>query len=154
MKYVLLLGRIFYSVIFILSAISHFSEQSITYAAARGVPLASLLVPASGALILLGGLSIFIGYKARLGAWLIVIFLIPVTLMIHRFWGIADPARASLQQVLFLKNLSMLGGALIIAFFGAGPLSVDRKLLKPRSQGYTNNPTNRLSRQRQIKKYF
>lgn len=127
MKYILLLGRIFYSTIFILSALGHFSKQSIHFAASLGVPMASFLVPLSGILILLGGISILLGYKARYGAWLIVVFLVPVTLVIHRFWGIADPMKAGLQQVMFLKNLSMLGGALIIAYFGSGPMSIDRK---------------------------
>lgn len=127
LKYVLLLGRIFYSTIFILSSIGSFSRQSIDFAAARGVPLASVLIPLSGILILLGGLSILLGYKARYGAWLIVIYLVPLTLLLHRFWGVEDPMRAGLQQVMFLKNLSMLGAALIIAYFGSGPLSLDRK---------------------------
>jgi putative oxidoreductase len=127
MKYIPILGRIFYSIIFILSGFSHFSKQSIQFAANQGVPMASFLVPFSGILILLGGISILLGYKARLGAWLIVIFLVPVTLMIHKFWAISDPMKASLQQVMFLKNLSMLGAALIIAYFGSGPLSIDKK---------------------------
>jgi putative oxidoreductase len=127
MKYVLLLGRIFYSLIFILASIENFSRESIDFAAARGVPIASILVPLSGILILLGGLSILLGYKARYGALLIVIFLIPVTLVLHKFWGIDDPMKAGLQQAMFLKNLSMLGAALIIAYFGSGPLSLDKK---------------------------
>ncbi len=127
MKYILLLGRIFYSIIFILSSIGHFSRQSIDFATSRGIPMASILVPLAGILILLGGLSILLGYRARCGAWLIVIFLVPVTLLIHKFWGIDDPMRAGLQQVMFLKNLAMLGAALIIAYFGSGPLSLDKR---------------------------
>jgi putative oxidoreductase len=45
--------------------------------------------------------------------------------MLHNFWAVADPMMAQMQQTMFLKNLSMLGGALLIAHFGAGPLSVD-----------------------------
>src|SRR5205085_7119999 len=97
------------------------------YAANQGVPLATWLVPLSGIIALLGGISILIGYKARYGAWLLVLFLIPVTLMMHKFWGLADANAAKLQQIMFLKNLSMLGGAFLIAYFGSGPLSVDRK---------------------------
>jgi len=127
MNYVLLLGRIFYSLIFILSSLGHFSQKSIHYATSRGVPMAEFLVPAAGILILLGGLSILLGYRARMGAWLIVIFLVPVTLIVHRFWGMSDPVRASLQQVMFLKNLALLGGALIITYFGSGPFSLTKK---------------------------
>ncbi len=96
------------------------------------MPAARVLVPLSGALALLGALSLLIGYQARLGAWLLVLFLLPVTLVMHNFWAATDPAVAQLQQVMFLKNLSMLGGALLLAHFGAGPLSLDAYLRRPR----------------------
>jgi putative oxidoreductase len=127
MRYVVLLGRIFYAAIFILASVGHFSQPAIRYAESYGVPAAYLLVPLSGLISLVGGLSILFGYKARYGAWLIVIFLVPITLAMHSFWGITDPVEASLQRTMFMKNLSMLGGALLIAYFGSGPMSVDKK---------------------------
>ena len=135
MKYLVLLGRIFYSLIFIKSSIGHFSSSSIGYAAGKGVPLASIAVPLAGILALLGGLSILLGYKARWGAWLIVLFLVPVTVLMHNYWTITDTMMQKTQESMFFKNLSMLGGALLIAYFGAGPLSLDEKA-KIRS----NNP--------------
>jgi putative oxidoreductase len=45
----------------------------------------------------------------------------------HRFWGLPDPAMARMQYIQFSKNLSMLGGALLIAYFGAGPFSFDAR---------------------------
>lgn len=125
MKYVVLLGRILYTTIFLMAAPGHFTAKTIAFAASKGVPIASLAVPVSGVIAFLGGLSILLGYKARLGAWFIVLFLIPVTIMIHNFWAIADPMQAQMQQVNFMKNLSMLGAALLIANFGSGPLSLD-----------------------------
>jgi hypothetical protein len=74
-----------------------------------------------------GGVSILAGYKARYGAWLIVLFLVPVTVMMHNFWTITDPMAKSMQQIMFMKNLSMLGAAMFIAYLGSGPLSVDNK---------------------------
>ncbi len=124
LDYVALLGRILYSAIFIFSAPNHFRAQYIGFAAAQGVPLAPLAVPLSGLIAGLGGLSIALGYRARLGAWLIVLFLVPVTLMLHRFWGLSDPQAAMLQLAMFMKNLSMLGAALLIARIGSGPLSL------------------------------
>jgi putative oxidoreductase len=53
-----------------------------------------------------------------------VLFLIPVTLTMHRFWGLSDPQLVQLQQAMFMKNLSTLGAALIIARVGSGPLSL------------------------------
>jgi putative oxidoreductase len=123
---VLLVGRIFFAAIFLTAGPRHFSAQTIAYAAQQGVPLANLVVPFSGALAVLGGLSILLGYRARIGAWLIVLFLIGVTPMMHRFWGVADPMMAQNQMIHFMKNLSMLGGALIITQFGTGPWSLDR----------------------------
>jgi putative oxidoreductase len=123
--FIVLMGRVLYSVIFIAATPGHFSGETIRYAASHGVPFPEFMVPAAGILGLIGGLSVLAGYKARLGAWLLVIFLIPVTLMMHNFWAVADPAAAKMQQVMFMKNLGLLGGALLIAYFGAGPASAD-----------------------------
>ena len=126
MKYLVLAGRILYAAIFLISAPGHFTEKMISFAAGKGVPMAHLAVPLAGVICFLGGLSVLLGYKAKLGAWLLVIFLVPVTLMIHNFWAIADPVQARIQYINFMKNLSMLGAALMIASFGSGPLSIDR----------------------------
>ena len=68
-----------------------------------------------------------LGYRAKVGAWLIVLFLVPVTLMMHNFWAEKDPMAAQMQMAVFLKNLTMLGGALLISQFGAGALSLDAR---------------------------
>jgi putative oxidoreductase len=122
-----LLGRFFFVLIFLLSGPNHFSKQTIAYAASQGVPLASVAVPLSGLIALLGGLSILLGYRAKIGAWLIVLFLVPVTLLLHKFWGISDPTIAQMQMIMFMKNVSILGGALLISQFGAGPFSLDAR---------------------------
>ena len=120
-------GRFFFALIFLVAGANHFNRQTIGYAASQGVLLASIVVPLSGALAIAGGLSILLGYRAKLGAWLIVLFLIPVTLMMHKFWTVADPMMAQLQMILFMKNVSMLGGALLISHFGGGPFSLDAR---------------------------
>ena len=125
MKYIVLAGRVLYSYIFVTSALGHFSQHTIEYAASKGLPMAAVLVPLAGAMALVGGVSILIGWNARWGAWLLVLFLLPVTIVIHKFWGISDPMTAQMQKVMFMKNLSMLGAALLIAYFGSGPLSID-----------------------------
>lgn len=130
MKFLVLLGRIFYSAIFIGSGIGHFTAGAVQYAQAQHVPSAEVLVPLSGAIAVLGGLSILLGYKARLGAWLIVIFLVPATLMMHNFWDVQDSNDKMIQQAMFMKNLSMLGAALLIAYWGAGPCSLCKRKKK------------------------
>lgn len=127
MKFLVLLGRIFYSVIFLKAGLGHFSKPTIEYAASQGVLMAEVLVPLSGIMALAGGLSVLVGYKAKLGAWVLILFLVPVTVLMHNFWGVPDPMAARMQQIMFMKNLSMIGAALLIAYFGAGPLSIDEK---------------------------
>ena len=122
-----LLGRVFFSLIFLMAGLNHFSKQTIAFAASQGVPLASIAVPLAGIIAVIGGLSILLGYRAKLGAWLIVLFLVPVTFAMHKFWGISDPMTAQTQMIMFMKNVSMLGGALLISQFGAGPLSIDAR---------------------------
>jgi len=127
MKFIVLSGRILYSLIFLQAIMFHFSEKAITYATFAGVPFALFLVPLSGIMAFAGALSIILGYKAKLGAWLIIFFLIPITFMMHAFWKETDPMHAQFQMSMFMKNLSMLGAAFMISYFGSGPLSLDKR---------------------------
>jgi putative oxidoreductase len=127
MKTTILVGRILFSLIFIFAAFGHFKQEEIAYAVAAGVPLAKLAVPASGLLSLVGGLSVALGYRAKLGGWALVVFLVPVTLMMHNFWTVTDPMMRQMQLVMFLKNVGLIGGALIIAVHGAGAYSLDAR---------------------------
>jgi len=122
-----LFGRILFASLFVMASFGHFSSQEIAFAAAQGVPLASIVVPVSGLMALVGGLSVALGYKARLGAVLVILFLIPVTVMMHNFWAVSDPIAAQDQMAHFLKNVSLIGSALFIFHFGAGPLSLDAR---------------------------
>ena len=124
---VVVLGRFLFVLIFLMAGPLHFSKQEVAYAVTQGVPLASILVPFSGVMAFAGGLSILLGYRAKLGAWLLVLFLVPVTLMMHNFWAVHDPMMAQVHMAMFMKNLSMLGGALLISQFGAGPFSLDAR---------------------------
>jgi len=124
---VVLLGRFLFALIFLLAGPSHFSQQTIAFAASQGVPLAHFAVPASGILALLGGLSILLGYRVKFGAWLIVLFLLPATFIMHKFWGISDPVAAQTQMAMFMKNIALVGSALLISQFGAGSLSLDSR---------------------------
>ncbi|MEO8183800.1 MAG: DoxX family protein [Deltaproteobacteria bacterium] len=126
-SYLVPLGRLLFAFIFVETVPARFSPQTIANAVNAGMPLASVLVPASGILTLLGGLSVLLGYRARIGALLLVLFLIPATLLMHAFWTVPDPVMARIQTVMFMKNLSMLGAALIIIYFGAGPFSIDAR---------------------------
>ncbi len=123
----LLLGRFFFALIFLMAGPNHFASQTIAYAASQGVPLASIAVPLSGVIAILGGLSILLGYRVRIGAMLIALFLVGVTPMLHNFWAVTDPMMHQMQMIMFMKNVSMLGGALLLSQFGAGPWSLDNR---------------------------
>ena len=81
---------------------------------------------------LVGELSVLLGFKTRIGAGLLVIFLVPVTMMMHNFWTSTDPLTHQIERAMFLKNLTMLGGALVISYYGADPLSLDALLNRAR----------------------
>lgn len=120
-------ARVLFSLLFVFSGLGHFADQTIAYGASKGVPMAEILVPFSGLMIIVGGLSVMLGYHARIGALLIMLFLATVTGIMHNFWAIPDPAQAQVQMINFFKNLSLFGGALLICFYGAGPISIDAR---------------------------
>ena len=127
MKTTTLVGRILYSLIFLMAVPGHFKAETIAYATAQGVPLADLAVPASGLLALVGALSVALGYKARWGALGLIAFLVPVTFTMHNFWTVADPMMHQLQLVMFMKNVALIGTALFFVANGAGAYSLDAR---------------------------
>ena len=128
MKYIVLTGRVLFSLIFLMTVMSHFKKETIDYASMQGVPAASILVPLSCIIAFAGGLCIALGFKAKMGAWLIVIFLVPVTFCMHAFWKETEAMQMHMQMAHFMKNIALLGAAFLISYFGAGPLSIDEKI--------------------------
>ncbi len=128
MDLVLLLGRILFSLLFILSGINHFAQLDgmSQYAASAKVPAPKLAVLVTGIMLLLGGLSVLLGYQVRVGALLLFLFLVPAAFIMHRFWGLSDPMMKATQMAHFLKNLALAGASLLIFFHGPGPLSLSR----------------------------
>lgn len=112
----LLVGRVVFAFFFIYSGFNHLTKLSMyaQYAGASGVPAPTLAVLVSGLMILAGGLSILLGVKPRWGALLLVAFLIPVSFMMHRFWGLPDPMMAANQAAHFWKNIALAGASLMI----------------------------------------
>jgi len=129
MNSVVLVGRILYSLIFIMSGLmGHFGSLNETsqYAAMKGVPMPVIMTVITGIMIVVGGLSVMLGYKVKIGAALLVAFLIPTAFLMHNFWAIEDAMMAQIEMSQFMKNLSLTGGALIIMHFGSGPLSLEK----------------------------
>ncbi|MEE8484894.1 MAG: DoxX family protein [Nitrospinota bacterium] len=128
-KYTPLIGRILLSTIFIMSGAGKIFDWSGTagYMAAYGMPAIPLFLIGAIVLEIGGGLSVLLGFKAKLGAIALLIFIIPVTLIFHNFLPIADPMAQKLQMIMFLKNLAIMGGLLLVVSFGSGHFSVGKK---------------------------
>lgn len=127
-----LFARGFLSAVFIRSGIAHCFDVAGTQQAisGKGLPPGLALAMAIGAILLLlgGGVSVLLGFKARWGAIALIAFLVPATLMFHFNWT------EQLEQIQFFKNLSLIGGLLLLAQNGPGRYSFDNQQLR-RSYG-------------------
>ncbi|MDT0269489.1 DoxX family protein [Streptomyces sp. DSM 44915] len=120
MDVLVLIGRILFVLLFLNSAIGHLTQTKAMagYAGSQGVPFPWLAVFGSGLLQLVGGLMVLLGVWADLGALLLLVFLLPTALLMHRFWREEDAEARQNSLVQFLKDLSLAGAALMLfAFF-------------------------------------
>ncbi len=125
-----LIGRIMLALIFITSGFSKIVgfEGTVGYIASKGVPMASLAAILAIVVELGGGLAVAVGFMTRWVALALAVFSVVVALIFHAYWGVpADQAMG--QQINFWKNISIAGGFLVLAAFGAGAISVDAKRL-------------------------
>ncbi|MFM8460590.1 MAG: DoxX family protein [Polynucleobacter victoriensis] len=124
-----LVGRLLMAVIFIMAGISKISGFTGTagYIASVGLPMPEALTAATIVLEVVGGLALVVGYRLRLFAVLLAGFTLLAGLFFHNFWAM-PPEVHHIQQIMFMKNLSIAGGLLIIAAFGGGAWSLDAKL--------------------------
>lgn len=126
MDVVLLVGRIMFALLFVLSGLMHLRLHGMLsqYAAAKRVPAAPVLVALTGLQIIAGGLLVALGLWADLGALLLAVFLVPTAVMMHNFWAIEDPNERATEQTQFLKDLALAGAALVLfaVFAQGGPL--------------------------------
>jgi putative oxidoreductase len=117
MAAVLVIARILFAFMFIMSGINHLVPKNVAamtgYAQFKKVPMAKLSVQLSGVLLALSGLSIILGIYADLGALVVAMLLVLMAVMMHNFWA-ADAATKQTEMISFMKNISMAGGALFI----------------------------------------
>jgi putative oxidoreductase len=145
---VALAARVLLSLIFIFGGVNHLLNWSSTiqFMTSKGMSLESLLgrsgvvfvhimLAGAVAFLLIGGLSVLLGIRARGGAVLLILFLIPATWIFHDFWNCAaeDPQRLA-QMANFMKNTGLGGGLLMVLAFGAGSISLNRFLPKRRAK--------------------
>jgi putative oxidoreductase len=122
------LGRLMLSAIFLLSAVGNkipnFAEVSGDMAA-NGVPAPNILLVGAILFLIVGSLSLLLGFHARWGAALLLVFLILATYYFHDFWTLEDAAAKQEQMIQFMKNVALMGAMLLILANGPGPFSFD-----------------------------
>ena len=116
MDIVMIIGRVLFALMFLMSGLNHLTKsQAMTgYAQFKKVPAAKASVLLSGLVMLLGGLSIVLGVYADLGAIALAVLVIVMALKMHNFWTQTDPQAKQTETIAFFKNLSMGGAALFL----------------------------------------
>lgn len=123
-----LVGRILLALIFVVAGFNKIGgfEGTVGYMASKGLPMPQVLLVLTILLELGGGLLLVIGWKVRWVTLAFFLWLIPTTFIFHRFWGI-DAGQVQDQMNHFLKNVSIMGGMLLLWASGPGAYSVDKK---------------------------
>lgn len=131
MKHVIdLIGRIFIAVIFLFEAYDslRYWEETKRQMTESGLTWQQDMLLTFGiSALLLGGILLLIGYRTTFGSILLLLYWIPVTLIVHDFWN-HEPPELRLQSILFMKNLAVTGGLLIVLVNGSGRYSIKRLL--------------------------
>lgn len=115
-----LIGRILFGLLFVGSGIGQIADMpsSLQYASRKGYANATVGVVFSGVGFAVGGMSVILGVWGDLGALLLMVTLLPVTFLMHRFWAERDPVARQTEMAMFMKNVALLGGAaLLFSFF-------------------------------------
>ncbi len=116
MDLILVIGRILFGGFFLMSGINHFTklEAMTGYAKYKKLPAAKLGVLISGLMLVIGGLSVILGYYADLGTLLLAIFLVLAAVIFHNFWKETDATAKQNEMLGFMKDIALAGAALIL----------------------------------------
>jgi len=117
MEWVLLIGRIIYGGFFIFSGLNHFMNLGMMgeYALSKGTPAPKVAVAGTGVILVVGGLSVVLGVLPVIGLILILLFLLPVSFVMHNFWAVPEEQKMA-EQVNFMKNMALIGAALALMY--------------------------------------
>ena len=131
-----LLARIMIATIFLMSAVGNKIpkfDSVAQYMAAEGVPLPQVALVGAIVFLIVGSLSVIAGFKIRIGAALLLVFLVLATYFFHDFWTF-EGQEQQMQMIQFMKNLSLMGTMVFLMANGAGQMSMDAKLAVPKSE--------------------
>lgn len=111
-----IVGRVLFGGFFVISGWAHFKNlKSMTgYAQYKKIPMAKLAVICTGLLMLFGGLGVVFGVFVEWALMALVVFLVPTTLLMHKFWEVTDPTQKMTETIQFKKNLALLGAVLML----------------------------------------
>ena len=123
-----LVGRILLGLLFVLSGFSKIAgfDGTVGYIASKGLPMPTMVAALTVLVELGGGLALVVGFYTRQAALILAVFTLLAGFIFHNFWA-ADAASKMMQQINFMKNLSISGGMLILAAFGPGSLGLDAR---------------------------
>ena len=118
MEYLFLVSRILFGGFFLLNGINHFlkGDMMTQYTAAKGIPAPKIAVYGTGLLLILAGLGIIGGIYVAWAVLALVIFLIPITFIMHAFWKATEPNMKMTETIMFMKNIALTGAALAYLF--------------------------------------
>lgn len=124
--YVAIVARVLLALMFVLAGLSKFGDLGGTagYIASKGLPMPSVLATATALLEFGAGLALMLGWRARPAALALFAFTLAASLLFHNFWALPADQQMT-QQLLFMKNVSVAGGLLLLFCVGAGPASLD-----------------------------
>lgn len=125
---IMLIARILLAAIFLWSGygkVMHF-DYVLADMVKHGVPVANVALMLTIAVELLASSLLVLGWKARIAALALFVWMIPVTYLYHAYWAV-PAAEQYIQQIMFMKNLAIMGGLLMIASCGTGNFSLSRK---------------------------
>lgn len=123
-----LIGRLLLALLFLPAGISKIAgfAGTVGYIGSKGLPM-----PALGAVIVIivevgGSLALISGFGTRFAALALAAFTLVATFFFHNFWGVPVD-QAMMQQLMFYKNIAVVGGLLLLAAHGAGAWSLDAR---------------------------
>ena len=123
-----LIGRLLLAALFLPAGLSKLSgfEGTVGYISSVGLPLPNVAAAAALAVEILGSVALIVGFQTRIAAAVLAVFTLVASVFFHAFWA-AAPEQAFVQQLLFFKNIGVIGGLLVLAAAAPGRWSLDAR---------------------------
>ena len=123
-----LIGRLLLAALFLPAGLSKLSgfEGTVGYISSVGLPLPTVAAAVALTVEILGSIALIVGFQTRIAAAVLAVFTLVASVFFHAFWA-AAPEQAFVQQLLFFKNIGVVGGLLVLVSSGAAGFSIDAK---------------------------